>query len=149
MNGRSDAARCLAFSSPAKFLEIFQKVNAMNDLAKRSIRLARKTAQAGFDAAVTIAARTPGLVTPGLDLSGEKAREARLMVHEKISAAYEGAWAAQMAWGSFLIKAAFGGVISPDHVSHGLVDIAEAAMAPARRTVRANARRLTGMKAIR
>ncbi len=121
----------------------------MTDLAERSMRLARKTAQAGLDAAVTIAARTPGLIAPGLDLSGEKAREAQLMVQEKINAAYEGAWAAQMAWGSFLIKAAFGGVTTPTHVTHALVDVAEAAMAPARRTVRANARRLTGLKAIR
>jgi hypothetical protein len=44
------------------------------------------------------------------------------------------------------MKAAFGGVTSPDHVSHGWVDVADAAMAPARKTVRANARRLTGAK---
>jgi len=54
--------------------------------------------------------------------------------------------AAQLAFGSFWLKAAFGEVISPDHVSHGMVDIADAAMAPARKTVRANARRLTGAK---
>jgi hypothetical protein len=81
-----------------------------------------------------------------MDPSGEKAREARLMVQEKVAAVYEGAFAAQMAWSSFLIKAAFGGVTNPEHVSHGLVDVAEAALAPARRAVRANARRLTGMK---
>ena len=52
-----------------------------------------------------------------------------------------------MAWGSFFIKAAFGGVRTPDDVSAGLTAIAEAAAAPARRTVRANARRLTGVKA--
>jgi hypothetical protein len=120
----------------------------MNRLTRRSLNLARHTAQAGIDAAVTIAARTPGLVAPGWDSSGANAREARLMVQEKLSAAYEGAWAAQLAWGSFLLKAAFGGVTSPDHVSHGLVDVAEAALAPARRTVRANARRLTGAKRI-
>jgi len=116
----------------------------MDSLTRRSLTLARHTAQAGIDSALTIAARTPGLLTPGLDLSGEKAREARLMVQEKVAAAYEGAWAAQMAWGSFLMKSLFGGVISPDHFSHGWVDVADAAMAPARRTVRANARRLTG-----
>ncbi len=108
------------------------------------MNLARRTAQSGIDAALTIAARTPGLIAPGLDLSGKHAREARLMVEEKMAAACEGAWAAQMAWGSFLMKAAFGGVTTPDHVSHGWVDIADAALAPARKTVRANARRLTG-----
>ena len=118
----------------------------MNRLTRRSLNLARDTAQSGIDAALTIAARTPGLVAPGFDLSGKHAREARLMVQEKLAAAYEGAWAAQFALGSFWLKAAFGGVTSPDHVSHGMVDIADAAMAPARNTVRANARRLTGAK---
>ena len=118
----------------------------MNSLTAKSMKLARKTAQSGIDAAVTIAARTPGLVTSGLDASGEKATEARLMVQEKIDATFEGMWAAQMTWGNFLIKAAFGGVTTPTHVSHAMVDVAEAAMAPARRAVRANAKRLTGMK---
>ena len=118
----------------------------MNRLTRRSLNLARDTAQSGIDAALTIAARTPGLVAPGLDISGKHAREARLMVQEKLAAAYEGAWAAQLALGSFWLKAAFGEVISPDHVSHGWVDIADAALAPARKTVRANARRLTGAK---
>ena len=120
----------------------------MNRLTRRSLTLAKQTAQAGIDAALTIAARTPGLVAPGLDLSGEKAREARMMVQEKVAAACEGAWAAQMAWGSFLVKSLFGGAMSPDHLSNGWVDVADAAMAPARRTVRANARRLTGAKRI-
>ncbi len=65
------------------------------------------------------------------------------MVQEKFAAAYEGVIGAQMAWSSFLIRAAFGGAISPHQVSHALVDVAEAATAPARRRVRANARRLT------
>jgi len=38
-------------------------------------------------------------------------------------------------------------VRTPGDVSAGLVSIAEAAMAPARRKARANARRLTGAKA--
>jgi hypothetical protein len=69
------------------------------------------------------------------------------MVQEKIDATIEGVFAAQMAWGSFFIKAAFGGVRTPNDVSAGLTAIAEAAIAPARRKVRANARRLTGAKA--
>jgi hypothetical protein len=118
----------------------------MNHLTRRSLNLARNTAQSGIDAALTIAARTPGLLAPGLDASGKHAREARLMVQEKLTAAFEGAWAAQVALGSFWLKAAFGGVTSPDQFSHGLVDVADAALAPARKTVRANARRLTGTK---
>jgi hypothetical protein len=97
------------------------------------------------DAALTIAARTQSLLAPG-GRPSEKAREAKLMVQEKVDAAVEGALAAQAAWTSFLIKAMFGGVRTPNDVSSGLTNIAEAAAAPARQRVRANARRLTGAK---
>jgi hypothetical protein len=115
-------------------------------LTKRSLAIAKANAQAGADAALTIAARTRNLLAPG-GRQTDKAREARLMVQEKVDAAVEGAFAAQMAWGSFFIKAAFGGVRTPNDVSVGLTAIAEAAVAPTRRKVRANARRLTGAKA--
>lgn len=111
----------------------------MDRLTRRSLELATDAANAGFDAAVTIAARTPGLFQP----SRENTREAQRMVQEKVVAAYEGALGAAFAWNSFLIKAAFGGATSPDSVSHALVDVAEAAMAPAQRAVKANAKRLT------
>ena len=115
-------------------------------LARRSLAIARANAQAGADAALTIAARTQNLLAPG-GRESDKAREARLMVQEKVDAAIEGAFAAQAAWGAFFIKAAFGGVRTAHDVSAGLTAIAEAAAAPARRKVRANARRLTGAKA--
>jgi hypothetical protein len=114
-------------------------------LARRSLAITKANARAGADAALTIAARTQSLLAPGVRES-DKAREARLMVQEKVDAAIEGALAAQAAWGAFFIKAAFGGVRTPNDVSAGLATIAEAAMAPARRKVRANARRLTGAK---
>ncbi len=114
-------------------------------LARRSLAIARANAQAGADAALTIAARTQNMLAPG-GRDSDKAREARLMVQEKVDAAMEGAFAAQAAWGAFFIKAAFGGVRTPGDVSAGLTTIAEAAMAPARRRARANARRLTGAK---
>jgi hypothetical protein len=116
-------------------------------LAKRSLAIAKANAQSGVDAALTIAARTQNLMSP-VEGPNEKAREARLMVQEKLDAAVEGAVAAQAAWGAFLIKAAFGGMRSPNDVSIGLAGIAEAAAKPARRKVRANARRLTGAKAL-
>jgi hypothetical protein len=113
-------------------------------LTARSLAIAKANAQAGVDAALTIAARTQSLLAPG---GFEKGREAQLMVQEKVDAAVEGAFAAQAAWGAFLIKAAFGGVRTPHDFSAGLIAIAEAAAGPARRKVRANARRLTGAKA--
>ena len=115
-------------------------------LTRRSLAIAKANAQTGADAALTIAARTQSLLAPG-GRESEKAREARLMVQEKVDAAMEGALAAQAAWGAFFIKAAFGGVRTPADMSTGLATIAEAAMAPARRKAHANARRLTGAKA--
>ena len=44
--------------------------------------------------------------------------------------------------------AAFGGVRTPRDLAMGLAAAAEAAAQPARRKVRANARRLTGAKAL-
>jgi hypothetical protein len=115
-------------------------------LAKRSLVIAKANAQAGVDAALTIAARTQSMFAPG-GTPSEKEREARLMVQEKVDATIEGALAAQAAWGAFFLKAAFGGVRSFSDVSAGLTSIAEAAAAPARKRVRANARRLAGTKA--
>jgi hypothetical protein len=95
---------------------------------------------------LTIAARAQDMMSPHGGPT-EKAREAHLMVQEKLDAAVEGAFAAQAAWGAFVLKAAFGGVRTPNDLSMGLAGIAEAAAKPARRKVRANARRLTGAKA--
>lgn len=116
-------------------------------LTKRSLAAAKANVRTGMDAALTIAARTQNLASP-VGRPAKKAREARRMVEEKVDAAVEGAIAAQAAWGAFLVKAAFGGVRTPADVSAGLADIAEAAAKPARRKVRANARRLTGAKAL-
>ena len=113
-------------------------------LAGTSFAIAKANMRSGVDAALTIAARTQGMLSPGGEPI-EKAREAQLMVAEKFDAAVEGAMAAQAAWGAFMIRAAFGGVRTPDDLSIGLADIAEAAARPARKKVRANARRLTGL----
>ena len=112
----------------------------MSSLSRRASRFAKHSAQSSLDAAVTIAARTPGLIHP----SGDNAREAARMVEEKIVAAYEGAIGASLSWGAFLFASALRGGATPSQLSHALFDVAEAAAAPARRTVRANARRLGG-----
>ena len=114
-------------------------------LATRSLAIAKANVQSGVDAALTIAARTRGMMSP-VGGPTEKAREAHLMVQEKVDAAVEGAIAAQAAWGAFLVKAAFGGVRTANDVSIGIAGVAEALAKPARRKVRANARRLTGAK---
>ena len=114
-------------------------------LARRSLVAARVNAQSGLDAALTIAARTAKLAGPGA-WSSEKEREARRMAQEKIDAAIEGAVAAHAAWGALMWKAAFGGVRSPLDLSLGVAGVLEAAAKPARRAVRANARRLAGAR---
>jgi len=105
--------------------------------------MAAKSGRAGADAAATIAARVQNMMNPSLAGQGAQAREMRRMVEEKVAAFCEGAFAAQLAWGSFLVSAAFGGVRTAEDVTLGFADVAEAALAPAHRTVRANARRLT------
>ena len=121
----------------------------MHGLTRRSVRMAKATARAGSDAAVTIAARTRGLLIPGLDLSGEKAREAQRMVARKARPPPSRARSPRRSHGGrFLVSAAFGGVRTVEDAAHGLADVAEAALAPAHRTVRANARRLTGARAL-
>jgi hypothetical protein len=117
--------------------------SAMNRSTRHSIKMANSALQAGADAAATVAARIPGLLTQGFDPTGAKLRESHRMVHEKMSAVCEGALAAQLAWGGFLFNAALGGVRTPDDLSLALARVAQAAVAPAHRTVRANARRLS------
>jgi len=111
----------------------------MSSLSHRAAKFAKHHAQSGLDAAATIAARTPGLLQPG----EENAREATRMVAEKVTAAYEGAVGASLAWSSFLFASAMRGGATPFQLSHALFDVAEAAAAPAHRTVGANARRLS------
>ena len=119
----------------------------MNRATRRSLALANSSLQAGADAAVTVAARMPGLLTQGFDPTGAKLREGQRMVQEKISAACEGVVAAQLAWGGFFFKAILGGGRTPTDVSVGFARVAQAAVAPAHRTVRANAKRLSGRHA--
>ena len=73
----------------------------------------------------------------------ENAREATRMVEEKVAAAAEGVVGASFAWGAFVFASLLRGGATPTQFSHALFDIAEAAAGPARRTVRANARRLS------
>lgn len=110
----------------------------MSSLSRRASRFADHTVRSGADAAITIAARTAQL----MQVSATNGPEAARMVEEKIAAAYEGAAQASLAWGAFLFASALRGGATPHQWSHALFDVAEAAALPARRAVRANARRL-------
>jgi hypothetical protein len=95
----------------------------------------------GVDAAQTVSARIPSLVTP-TPTFWEMAERNR-MVTEKLDAFAQGAFDASLALGQFWMRAALGGVRSPSDVMSGMVEIADAATKPASRRVRANAKRLT------
>ena len=113
-----------------------------NRLANRSLVIAKANVGTCVDAALMVLTRTHDMLSFGAPAG--KVREAQLMVQEKVDAAIEGVLDAQAARGAFLLKAAFGGVRTPGDLSWGLAGIAQAAAKPARRKVRANARRLTG-----
>jgi len=97
----------------------------------------------GVDSARTIAARAAMMASPELHGSEELGAEMRLMGHEKVEAAWSGLVAAQRAFGSLLLRAAFGDVGTPADLAFGLGAVADAAMRPTRSKARANARRLS------
>ena len=100
--------------------------------------------QTSLDAATTIAARTPILMSAALTGSPKAMREVQRMVSEKTAAAVQGALAAGHAWTTFWLSLAS---LNPSVSFHDhLAAITDAALAPARRTCRANARRLTRTK---
>ena len=111
----------------------------MSNLSIRASQFAENTAGSGYDAVVTIAARTSRAAFGHSDTSTESVR----MVGEKISAVCEGTMAAGVAWGAFVMASVLRGGATPIDVSHAWFDMAEAAASPAWRTVGANARRLS------
>jgi predicted N-acetyltransferase YhbS len=111
----------------------------MPNLSRRASQFVENTAESGYDAAVTIAARTRRAAFGFGDTSGESV----LMVGEKVAAVCEGAVGAGLAWGTFVLASALRGGATPIDVSHAWFDMAEAAVQPAWRTVGANARRLS------
>ena len=87
-------------------------------LNNRAAHMIAMVARSGMDAAVTIAARTPMLITQGLNPTAAKTVETRRMVQEKVDAVFSGVLGAQAAWASFMIKAAFGRVRNGDDISN-------------------------------
>ena len=106
--------------------------------------MAFEAAQAAQDAAVTIGARLPMIATASRSPASPPSAEMRRMVSEKTEAAMQGAVAAGVALGQLWTRAMFGGLRTPMDVAHGLAHVADMAMQPARKRVRANAKRLSG-----
>jgi hypothetical protein len=97
---------------------------------------------AAQDAATTIAMRVPILVSALVSPTAANTAEARRALDEKVGAAIDGSIAMAFCWQRLFWDMAFGraGVHS---LPGKLLAIAESGARPARRRVRANAKRLT------
>lgn len=91
---------------------------------------------------VTIAHRMPKLAAATLDPTPESLLEAHRMVVEKVVAGVAGSIQAMDETGRLMVRAAFLQANAHD-VASAMLSIPLAATAPARRQVRANARRLS------
>lgn len=90
--------------------------------------------------AVTIWSRMPGLWA--LSPTPQDMVERQRMVSEKFSAMAEGAVAASFASADLMMKAASGKMLKADDMAAGFLAVTRKATAPARRRVKANAKRL-------
>lgn len=100
---------------------------------------ATQTAQA---AATTIAFRWPEFVYDTLDPTHPMSTETRRAFTEKAAVAMEAGLVAAQAWQRLWIDMAFGRV-NASQLPNKIMNIADQSAAPARRRVKANAKRLT------
>jgi hypothetical protein len=108
-------------------------------------RAALDTGESAWDAALTIAARLPILTAGMMNPTASSMREWNMAVSEKVSAAVEGTFAASMAWQTAMIRCAFRPP-TPAGLAQDLMDVTQVALSPARKAVKANARRLSRPK---
>jgi hypothetical protein len=110
-------------------------------MAKRNaLTVTTKFSLAGFHTGITLRHRLPMLMAPWIGHDKHQT-ELNLMVHEKISALFDGALTAQTEALRLLVAAA-AGKLDFVEMPHAPAAIVEASFRPAFRTVKANARRL-------
>jgi hypothetical protein len=107
----------------------------MTSLATRTAKMSINAMEAGFAAAVTIAARTPIMWATLSSPSAANLGETQRMISEKMEASVEGGIAAGQALCVFWMRAAFGGVRKPADVAIAMSDVANAATRPAHKRV--------------
>lgn len=90
--------------------------------------------------AVTVWSRLPGLFA--FAPTPQDLAERQRMVAEKVAAAAEGAVAASFASADLMMKAATGRLLQADDLAAGLLAVGRKAVGPARKRVKANAKRL-------
>ncbi|MEJ1157047.1 hypothetical protein [Prosthecomicrobium sp. N25] len=107
-------------------------------------RAGAANAAAGVHAAVTITQRLPAFSAVAMApfAGAAAAAEVELAMTEKVAAIWLGAIEAGLEWQRFGFALA-SGAVRPEAVPSRWLAVAEAAAGPARRTVRANAKRLT------
>ena len=111
-------------------------------LQTRAVRMMFDTVQANNDAMTTIAMRLPMIAAEGLSGRPPSA-EMKRMVGEKVEAALQGSVNGTRAAGSLVLRALLG-QMNPTRLAHDIMGVADAVQSPARRRVKANAKRLTG-----
>ena len=101
-----------------------------------------QTAETARDTATTIAFRWPQFLYDTLDPNHPMSAETMRAFTEKAAAMMEGSVVAAQAWQRLWIGMAFGRV-GPQQLQTKIANIAKVSATPARRRVRANAKRLT------
>lgn len=116
--------------------------------AKLACSLARAAAEAGETAThcgVTISARLPMLANAFFAPSASATAEWNRAYAEKVAATWEGAFAAAAEWQAVMLRSA----VRPPSLAgfaNDLVGVMNEAARPARRKVKANARRFSGTR---
>jgi hypothetical protein len=110
-------------------------------LTRSLINAGTETGEAAVNSAVTIAARLPIFASCLVAPTAKGMAEWNRACAEKATAAWEGLFAASMAWQQVMIRAAFRAP-SPVAFANDLVQVSHKAGHAARKAVRANAKRL-------
>jgi hypothetical protein len=130
------------FSTRAKVFGMIEFWNLQN----RLMRSWFEAVELYLAAVSTIAARTPMIAATASGYGDYRARrETHVMVAEKIRAASAGAEAGALESAKATLRLLTGQNSPVDMAGH-MMDVASAATRPARRAVRANARRLAGAR---
>jgi hypothetical protein len=112
---------------------------------RRAVKRSFDALETSVAAASTVSARVPILIEALAFGSPKAMAETQRMVLEKMAAAAEGSIAAGSAWMRLWLRAG-SGLGRPLAIEREVARIVDAAHAPSRRRVRANARRLTRAK---
>lgn len=114
-------------------------------LARSLARAATQAHQTASHCGVTIAARLPVFAGALIAPSESACAEWNRAYTEKVMATWEGAFAASLEWQAALMRSAVRPP-SPAGLAHDMMRVMQKAAEPARRSVKANAKRLAGPK---